>query len=233
MGGGSTDLSNVHVFPGIKKNGSWSGITSTTSLSGLWQGEATAIVVGTGGSSSIQRSSAGVGRRYTSGATINSLSGIRISANLLTERDLNPFTTWKITLNQTTDTRFMIGFTSSNAAPTSLADPLNALSGVAFFYDSSVDGNWHIMQNDGTGASDRTTIANVAAANTSVHTFSLKAVNASSKFQYSYDGGAFTDINTDIPAAATGLGWIWYIENLIGSAKTFDGWYAQTYQDGY
>lgn len=221
---------NYLNYPSKGKIGAYYGISATAGAHGIWQGAFSAILVGSGSTSGALRDSTGLYHQWTSGATINSLSGARIVA-LYTERDYNPITEWQITLNQTTDCRMFFGYLSSATAPVSGADPLNNLSGVLFGIDTGVDGNWHIYQNDGTAGSDSTTINNVAAADTSPHTFALRAVETSSKFQYSYAGGTWTDINTTIPAATTGLTWMWWIENLVASAKTFKVYYAEHFQD--
>lgn len=235
-------FSNTFTNPLIKKIGSWNGenVSGERGLDGLFDG-ATAIAVGTG-STSLVRDSTGLRSRFTTGTTINSLSGIRFNASSRTERDLNPWTTWKIAIGSTgtiADTRIYIGLTSATAAPASTADYLANLSGVGFYYDTSVDGNWHIMQNSGGASSDKTTIANIATAAAGTFYFSLKAVNADSKFQYYYGtthptpSSTFTDINTAIPAASTLLGWMTYIECLVGSAaKTMDGYGCFAVQDG-
>jgi len=106
---------------------------------------------------------------------------------------------------------------------------------VIFFYDSGVDANWHICQNDGSASSDNTTIATVAAADTNAHTFAIRADNANTKFQYAYGftniaTATWVDINTKIPAASTGMGWTHYMENLSGTC-TFDAYWAFSVQD--
>lgn len=206
----------------VKKRANWWG-TVHAAADGGWTGAITAITVGTGATGGVNLAADGTKTRYTTGATINSLTGARISATLTIRRDLNPWTTWKLApVTNVLTRRIFFGYTSSTSAPVSAADPLANLSGVGFFYDSAVDGNWHIMQNDGSASSDSTTIANVAAAAAAVHTFGLRANNASTRFEYSYDGGAWTTINTKIPAATTSLGWTWYQENLAASALFFD-----------
>jgi hypothetical protein len=221
--------------PAQGKRGSFWGISQTAGCDGMFQGAGAAITVGTGAAVGIQRDSTGLSYRLGSGTTINSLSGTKI-AGLYTERDYNPVCEWQIAVQQTTDTRCFFGFMSS-VAPVSGADPLNALSGVLFGLDTGVNGNWHIYQNSGSGASDSTTIPNVAAADTSAHKFALRADNANTKFQYAYGhtditSATWVDINTKIPAATTGMGWGWWIECLVGSAtKTFQTYYVDHYQD--
>jgi hypothetical protein len=202
------------IIPTKKHMATWSGHGLTTGFDGFWNGSPTpaTVTVGTG-TSNLLRDSSGFRMRYDTGTTANSIEGTRINSSLLTERDLNPETHWRIKGVVVSSCRIFIGFTSATAAPASSADYLNALSGVGFWADTGVDTNWHIMQNSGSGASDTTTIANVGALNTTFRDLGLRAVNASAKFQYSWDGGAWTDISTKVPAATTALGWVWYIEN--------------------
>jgi len=235
-------LADINVFPGYNsvpqggraKYGTYFGAGTTTGVGGIWQGNATAIAVGSGGSSGVVRTAGvGVAQKLTTGATINSLAGIRINATSFTQRDLNPDTWWYTQLQTSGDTRFFMGYTSGTAAPTSSADPLANLSGVGFWLDTGVNANWHIIQNSGGASSDITTIPNVAASDTSLHLFRLRADNTNTKFQYQYGGGALTDINTTIPAATTGLGWMWYMECLVGSAaKTYLVYFSHVTQDG-
>jgi hypothetical protein len=232
-------LNNTVILPHIKKIGWWNGQGNPATaygVNGTWNGACTAIAVGTGAVGSITRNSAGTRFRWTSGATINSLGGFRVSSVLQTERDLNPIWAAKIQLTQTVTTRMIMGYTSSSSAPVSAADPLASLSGVVFFYDSAVDNQWHIAQNNGGASSDRTTIATIATADTNAHNFAIRADNTNTKFQYAYgfttlSTATWVDINTVIPAASTGLGWTHYIENTTGSAMTFDGYWAFAIQD--
>lgn len=217
--------------PLVKKWGAWQATAQLIGYDGLWQLAAVSSIAGATATFSTVRDSTGLRTRFNTGTTQNSLAGARISASLLTERDLNPECHWKIQLGQTTDTRMVFGFTSGGA-PVSATEPLPSLTGIVFIYDSSVDANWHIRQNQGT-ATSADVVTNVAAAGTTVKVFKLRAVNATPKFQYSYDGGAWTDIaTTQIPAASTTMGWIWYIDNLTAANKTLDIFGAYHEQDG-
>src|SRR5215510_2023040 len=133
--------------------------SATLGTSGMWQGLVQNIAVGTGAFNAVQVSSAGVRGRWQTGTTINSICGSRISP-VNTERDLNPWTEWKLQLSAATTVRTFLGFMSSASAPVSAADYGANLSVVAFWQDSSVDGNWHIMQNSGAASSNTTTINN-------------------------------------------------------------------------
>jgi hypothetical protein len=218
------------LLPDRKKFSTWTAQSGAAGGSGLWS-TITAIVVGTG-VTNVVRTSAGIGIRYDTGTTANSLSGSRINGTGFGERDLNTETHWKIKGVIVGSCRIFVGVTSGTAAPASSADYLSALSGVGFWADTGVDSNWHIMQNDGTGGSDITTLANVGALNTTTRELALRADNANSKFQYSFDNGPWTDVNTTIPAAATGLGWVWYIENLTAVNEQITFYSAWTMQDG-
>ena len=233
--GDTNTFSNVIEMSLTKKTGYFPG-ASALQQTGFWGGIFTCTpLTGSGATGTQVQDSTGFRIRWATGNTINSLTGIRsnvVTAGL-TSRQLNPDTSWRFVINATTTIRCGIGYISGTASPASSADPLANLSGVLFWLDSGVDGNWHIMQNDGSASSDNTTIANVAAANTSIHTIRLKAVTASAKFQYSYDGGALTDINTKIPAASTALGWIWWVECLANTAaRQLDMYAARATMDG-
>jgi hypothetical protein len=232
-------LDHTTVMPSKKKVGWYAGQNNPATAygtTGMWNGACSANVTGTGAVSVITRNSAGTRFNYTTGTTINSTSGFRINSILLTERDLNPVTEWRIQLGQTADCRMAFGYSSLSAASTAGADPLANLSGVMFFYDSGVDTEWMIAQNSGGASSDRTTITNIATADTAVHNFAIRADNANTKFQYAYgytnlSTATWVDINTVIPAASTGLGWTQYMENLVGTAKTWAIYWMQGWQD--
>lgn len=219
----SNTFSNIHVHPSMKRTGSYSGAGNAAVVcSGMLQGTGTTIAVTGGAFSGIVRTS-GMRGRYVTTTTTGSMAGTRFNSTLLTQRSLNPLLEMKLGFPTTplTSERRFIGYTSAATAPTSLADPLANLSGVGFWLDTAIDSNWHIIQNSGTATSDWTTIANVAAGDFVAHTFFLKAVT-DTKWQYSYDGGAYADITTLIPASTTGLGPMWYIENTSAGAKTID-----------
>lgn len=216
----------VDATPDIKRHGEFWAMATTSPATGMWQGIMSNTVVGTGGFSNTTTDSAGTRGNWVTGTTINSICGSKVLGTL-TERDLNPYGKWKISFSAVTTLRFYIGFMSTATAPVSAADYLANLSGVGFWYDSSVDAHLHIMQNDGSATSDTTTIGNIADPTTAVRTYELRAVNSGSKFQYAYDGGAWTDVSTKIPAATTDLTYQWFAECLAGSAsRTMSQWYV-------
>jgi hypothetical protein len=226
-------FSNMPVHPSVKRTRSYQGAGNiSTSCHGLLENNGATIAVGSGANSGVA-TTGGLKYVWTTGATINSICGVRFNTNKFMERSLNPLIEAKLQLrNGITTERAFFGFVSSAIAPVSAADPLANLSGVGFFYDSAVDTEWLIMQNDGSASSDSTTIINVATVDQLAHTFAIKAVAASNKFQYSYDGGAFVDINTKIPAANTSLGFNIALECTAASARTIDGYWIWCEEDG-
>jgi hypothetical protein len=230
MDAASNTFVNVSVSPDIMRTGYYQGTGTpvAANCSGVIMGQATNIAVGSGGTSGVVRGAAGATRfRYSTGATNNSLCGTRFNAVSFLERSQDFQLQSKIVISATTTVRFFFGTTSSTSAPASSADPLANLSGVGYWYDSGVDGNLHIIQNNGGASSDITTLANIMTMDANPHTYHLRAVDGSTKFQYQLDGGALTNINTAIPAQTTGMGFMWYIECTAGSAtRTFDVYYG-------
>jgi len=229
---------NSIPFPGLKNTGSWRGGAATTGAHGILQGNLTNIATGSATNAGVQRSSAGLRFRFGTGATGASLCGNRSSGgSSFFERDLNPMFLAKISIQQTTTQRMTIGFVGSTSVPTAGADPLANLSGVCFFYDSSVGANWAIAQNSGGASSDRTTIASVAAADTNAHVFGIRGVESGTKFQYYYGttiptpASTWTDISTVIPAAGTGLMIMHFQENIGSNAVTHEGYWTYVEQD--
>lgn len=152
--------------------------------------------------------------------------GWRIAA-AITCRAWNPTFFCRFRLNQTADTRLWLGITGDLAADPTGDDALNAKSGVMFgigVVNNTVGTGstvgWQLMHNDGTGATVSDTVG--PAADTNIHTIEIKAVDASSKFQYSLDGGAFVDVTTDIPAPATALSFIAELQTSAAAQKTMD-----------
>lgn len=206
--------------------------SSTTATNGIFAGLGSNTAVGSGVYNGVVTSSAGTRGRYQTGTTINSICGGKI-VSLITERDLNPWTQFKSQVSSIATLRFYLGLMSTITAPVSAADYLANLSGVGFWFDSSVHAsNIAIMQNDGSASSDKTTIAALGTLDANAHTYAIRADNANTKFEYSFDGGTWTTINTKIPAASTTLTWQWFWECLAGSAsRNCDIWYVQAKQD--
>jgi hypothetical protein len=156
------------------------------------------------------------------GATVNSIAGHRFGVTGL-RGDLNCYYKTAIYIPTNTSMRVFAGFIGSSSAPTSSADPLNALSGVALWLDTAVSANWKIMHNDGSGAStvDDTS---VAAAVSTQYPVEIYHMRGPSKWRVVFNG-TFFDITTDKPGTTTNLGFYTQIENLTAASRTMRIYY--------
>ena len=209
--------------PDVTKWGVWDASTASSGT-GMGSGALASIAVGTGSTgNSGSPSSAGLYRIYDTGATINSISGLRTGA-VQTARILNPYFKCRLLTGASiANTRIYAGFVNTGNAPTSQADPLNALAGCALWYDSAVNANWRRLHNDSSGASvsDDTS---VAVATTTEYVVEIMALT-DSKFRFVFNNTT-TDITTDIPASTTTLAWWIYIENTLGASRTLTNFYV-------
>jgi len=251
---GQNTISNLPQHPGLKKTGAWMATGAPNgSNNGTWgtlNCPWTIINSGTNTFTGVSRQAisginGGSDYRIANGGAGGSQGGFRVTANAtvsFAQRNYNPRLDFKLKLFQTTAERVAMGFISSTGtgAPTAGTEPAANLSAVLWWLDTSVDANWHILQNDGSATSDITTIANVAAADTNAHVFSLRADNANSKFQYYYGGSTngppnagstWVDINTKIPAATTNLTPLFWSENIGATAPVFDWYWIYHEQD--
>lgn len=167
--------------------------------------------------------------RYTTNTSTpaaNEKGGWRVSTALIC-RAWNPTFFARFRLNQTADTRMWFGITSDLVSDPTGDDALNAKSGVLFgigVVNNTVGTGstvgWQVMHNDGSGATVNETVG--PAADTSVHTIEIVAVDSTPKFKYSFDGGSFVDITPDIPATATPLTFIAIIQTSAAATKNVD-----------
>lgn len=208
------------VSPDVIKQGTWFGYNGTAA-SGLINGGVSAIVVGTGADAG-SFDSTGKYRQYDTGATINSLAGIRNSV-LWGRLEHNCYFKNAIYLNTNTNMRVFSGLVASTSDPASAADPLNGLAGIGLWLDTAVSANWKIMRNDSSGASV-VTDTGVAAATATLYTVEIIGLANASDFRVVFNG-THTDFATDIPTATTSLGFRVYLENTTGASRTFRHYY--------
>jgi hypothetical protein len=239
---GTNNLLGVQTSPlDSKQVGMWHGPIATNSCaSGFWAVLFTNNNTGSGGWT-INKTSTGVNARADTGNTINSLCGMRCaSGNTVVRGDLNTNFGMRAALTNAGANlvRCYIGFTSNTSAAASASDPLNTFSGIGFWFDSGVDTNWHIAQNDGTGASDRTTINAGTAGTGTIKDFWLRST-AATTWQYSfatrgtpYASLSWSNIATDVPAMTTNMGYLWYVEALASTnSKPVDFYGGVGWQD--
>jgi hypothetical protein len=227
----------VEFFDAGKKFGGFIGGSgaSVGGGYGFWEGGIVNHIIN--GSYANPVDSTGSYSTWGTTTTINSIGGNRTSG-FMTERDLNPWTKWRVRLRTAiTNARMFLGLRSTASVPASSADPLAAISGVGFWFDTGVHAtNIAILQNNGGANGDKTTIANVGTmVINAINTYEIRADNTNSKFQYRFNGfpnGSWTDISTVIPAATTDLQWLSYEENLDTVSHNIDIYDIKVKQDG-
>lgn len=159
------------------------------------------------------------------GAVSGNRGGYR-QANPTYIRQWNPRLWYKFKLVSQTVDRLFLGHMGGN--PTNPPEPagddtLNAGNGFLFGMSttSSVSAShWLILHNDGTGATVVEDTGITFDAN--VHTIKLVADESNTRFSWSLDGGAYTHVTTDIPAATTNMAPVFEIETAEAVGKSFN-----------
>jgi hypothetical protein len=187
------------------------GGTSTSGY-GLFNGSLTSV-----GTYSHDVLTSGASAKWTTGAVSGNQSGFRTNINLA---ELNHDFTLRgrFKLSGTTSIKGFIGFVNDNSAFRAGTDSLNAKSGIGLSWDTSVDSNFKIAHNDGTGATVRDDLSTTTALNTSYHTFEIIADDANTRFQFLFDVLTASNISTDIPADNTDLAFQCFVETATTSA---------------
>lgn len=182
-----------------KKFGRFDG-TSTSSGSGIFSGGFSQ----TGGAGAFMDTVNGMYSRFDTGAVSGNTANMRY-ANPYTVRAFNPFLGIKFMLSVATNNRTHIGFktTPTTAVADGTDDPLANISGV-MIAQRAADNTFQICSNNGSANSNFAPTGVSIVANT-IYTIKFRAVG-DSKFQYSLNGGAWTDITTQIPASTTAIG---------------------------
>jgi hypothetical protein len=158
---------------------------------------------------------------FTTGSTSGNQAGFRTTENI-GERSHNPFNIeCRFSLNATTTIRGFIGFVDDKSAFRSGGDMLNAKSGVGIAWDSATFGNFKIAHNDGVGATVFDDWSTPKALDTSGHTFTIQANNASSRFELYIDGLTVSNLTTDIPSSGTEMALQCYVETSSAATKQF------------
>lgn len=171
----------------------------------------------------------GRGQRYSTAGASGDNGGQRPNAGFIT-RQWNPRIKMKFKLGTTSLTRFYFGFTSNTSTEPTGDDELNAKSGVLFYLKSGGT-NWQVGVNSGSGATNFTDTG--VAADTSIHTIEITAINATPAFSVALDSTVYSNsFTTTIPAATTAMGLLWNIEANTAAVQTLDMYYVEIEQDG-
>lgn len=155
-----------------------------------------------------------------SGTTVGNRGGVRTN-DYVTLRTWNPRIRFRFKLIASTNLRLWLGFIGGAPTEVSGDDPLNGgIPGVLFGINTTTATNWVVTHNDATTTA--TTDDTGTAYDTNVHTVQIVADNNNTRFAWNLDGGAYTNLTTDIPSTTNGLGLVMEIEtNDSGVAKNF------------
>lgn len=219
----------AHYLPSSQKRfGAFYG-GSSVGGSGLFDGGFTAAASHT--VLQVLTAADGKSTRYTTATTQNSNAGFSY-AQFVTMRQWNPRFKAKFKMNQTSaDVRLWLGLANFVSEPSGDDQYTNPQQGIAIALRAA-DTVFQIIHNDGSGASVYTAVTGNPAVDTNAHTIEIIADDTNTKFMYSFDGAAFTDISTDIPAQTTSLSVQAQIEtNANPGARAFELFYLELEQD--
>jgi hypothetical protein len=160
----------------------------------------------------------GTAPTFTTGGTSGNQGGFRTNT-VITERAQDFIFRGAFHLTNAANVRGFIGFVDDAAAFRSGNDPLNAKSGIGIGWDITVDANFRIFHNDGSGVTVRDNWPTTTAIDVNDHAFEIRADNTNSRFQVYVDSMAVANITTDIPAANTDLAFQCYNETTTASAR--------------
>jgi len=209
------------------KYGNWDA-TTVTGASGLLDGVTAAIAVGTGTNSGRTLDSTGSYITYDTAATINSITGLRSNVSIC-RGDQNAYFKTAIYLNSVSNVRVFAGLLENTGAPVSAADPLNAVRGIALWFDSAVNANWRCLHNDNTGAGVSTDLS-VAAATGTLYPVVIYCNNQSTRWRIVFNGVS-TEFTTDVPISTANLAFWVYMENTTGASRTMRHYYVVARND--
>lgn len=207
-----------------KKMGRYDG-TSSAGATGIFAG----AVNNTGALNTSIDTTHGTFYRFNTGAVAGNGANFKC-ISVYTIRAFNPYLGVKFMVDVVTNNRITVGFKSnpSIVIPDGTDEPMPSVSGIMLVQRAG-DTTFFIATNNGAATSTFTNTGVTVLANT-LHTFRVRAVG-DTKFQWSVDGGAWTDITTTIPASTTTLGFYAGIqtnEAIIHQIKIFG---AETWSD--
>ncbi len=229
-------LQNVPLYPDKKLWGTWIAATGTGTSAGtnsIFNASRAAVPTGQG-TITLTVGSSGRFATFPTDTTIDHQAGIRFdAANAAIIRNKNGRIKFKFRINEAfvsgaSTYRFVLGIHSTTGSYLTGNDPTAAGSGI-FLCVRDTDTNF-VIAHRGTGTSTYTTTA--ITPDTSAHTFEIKAVT-DSEWQWSYDGGAFTSVSSEIPASTSNQVPHAYIQSATssGTIRTWDLWYIYAEQD--
>ncbi len=223
----SNTLDHVSVAPGVKKVGYWHAI-STLGGTGLFNG----FLQMPNGTATFNRSSSlGTYQTLTTGASNTNTCCIK-TIDSYTARALNPTFKAKFRVPTASGCRIGLGLISDISFDQRNSDWLASNSGAAFVYGTGRqdEASLYFTCCDGSSSSFYSSALATVVANT-VYTVELKFDNTNNKISWSFNGGAFTDVTTKVPASSTLLAAAWGVQTTTGSSRTLDTFYTETTSD--
>jgi len=221
--GSNNYIGDIYTYPAFRKSCGYIGGSQTAAI-GYGQGQ-----VGNAGTPTHGIGSTGKYLKLTTATGPNTQAGWKQDITAGAGIGDNPTLACKFKINaSTTAYRFGIGWININAYPTTGSDdPLatSGLTGGAGLFKRSTDTTNVVIGHKGSNGTSvyDSTSPSIAIDTTNPHIFRIKADNASSSFQYSWDNGSYVSLpsNNDYPTTTT-LSLIAYIETSESATKDFD-----------
>lgn len=137
------------------------------------------------------------GRQWTYASSTTGV-GVRGVSNIFSLRQ-NPYIEiwYQVDSANQTDLRIFIGLFADTAESLEASDVLSSDIGIGI-HKVSTDNLLSFCRNDGDSTTDLTTVLNPN--DTNVHRLRINGVASTPKWQMSFDGAAYTDFTTEIPA---------------------------------
>jgi hypothetical protein len=175
----------------------------------------------------------GHARRYTLDGVDNDTLEVATDFNL-TQLSYNPHIYGKMAMTTLDDSRFFLGFNSTDV-PTGSNTYLNNQSGFALTYQydtaETEDTTWIINRNDGDASEDKVSTG-INLTSTTPFTFELVGDTANNRWGWNVNGGAFTYYTTEIPITNTNQRFTFRIEQIGDSSViVLDLYYLYLVQD--
>lgn len=224
----TNNIPNVQTFAGIVKTGHFYGTGAETG-SGIF----TQFLQQPNGTAIRQRTSAsGIWQHYSTDATTSATCATR-TLDTFVARAQNPTFSAKIRMPTTiANQRVYVGFTSDVTQDPKNGNFLDGKHGVMFCYGYQIGdgdgstGHWYIMCNNGAGTSFLQSTGITAFVGKIAIVLKFDDVN--NKVSWSINGGAFSDITTQVPASTTLMGEAWGIQTTTTSTRDLDVFYVDT-----
>jgi hypothetical protein len=218
MDAASNTFKGIQLMSTVKKVGSYYATTGTGGT-GILNG----FLISQNGTLTFNRNTTdGIYQTFTTGSSNTNTAAVKTN-DTYTCRAFNPTFKCKFRLPSVSSVRMDLGFISDMTFDPKNSDWLANESGAALSFGTG-RGNqtsFYLSTNNGSAASNFSGPIATATANT-VYSIEIVFDNAASKVKYSWNGGAFVDVTTQVPAATILLGVAFGVQTTTGSTKSID-----------